>query len=121
METFHLKPTPEERERWERRLNECKPWWIHFDVMVTRVFCDRAHAASVIQADYGISWAGVGVSHRPRQLPTDDPEILCYEFEAPIEVMAVEEDFMKGWMHVIRTNGYHGWYRKCGTETRYRF
>lgn len=121
METFHFKPVPEETERHEQRLKECEPWWIHFDSPVTRVFCDLAHGASVIQTDYGTSWAGVGASHRPRQLPTDDPGVLCFEFEAPIDTMAVEERFMAGWMHVIRTNGYHGCCHKAGSEVEYMF
>ena len=121
MNVFHFKPVPEEQERYRRRVEETKVWWVRFDSPVELVFCDRAHAASVLNADYGISWAGVGVSHRPKRLQTDDPETVCFKFEAPIEAMAVEEAFMGGWMQVVRSNGYHGTYRKAGTEKEYRF
>lgn len=121
MSYVSLKPQPGEREEWAKRMTEAKPWWIDFDEPVSVVFCDKQHVASVFNADYGLAWAGVGCSHRPRRMPTNDQEVMCYEFQIPIDRMVVEEQFMKGWMEVVRANSFHGHYRKAGTEKEYRF
>lgn len=121
MNKFSLKPQPEEQEEWAKRMNEAQPWWIHFDEPLSVVFCDKEHVGSVFNADYGMAWAGIGCSHRPRRMPTNDPDVLCYQFDIPIDVMMVEERFMGGWMEVVRANSLHGHYRKAGTEKEYEF
>lgn len=122
MEAFHFRPIPAEMERHREHVQESNPWWVVFDEpWPTRFFCSREYGASVVQADFGMSWAGLGSTHWPHQRPTDQVGTLCFEFEVPIERMAVEERFMGGWMHVVRSNGYHGHYRKAGTDKEYRF
>ena len=121
MSSFSFKPDPEAEEAYRIRVNDAKVWWVQFDSVVERIFCDRAHAAIVYQADAGISWAGFDTSGRPRELPTDDPDVVCFAFDAPHYLMAVEESFMPGWMEVVRANGLHGRYRKAGTRVEYEF
>ena len=121
MSGFSFKPVKAEADEFRRRLEESNPWWIHFERPVSRVFCDHEHAASVICADFGMSWAGVGMSHEPVKVATDNPDVDCFRFEYEVETMCVEERYMGGWMEVIRMNGLHGRYRKAGTEKEYRF
>lgn len=121
METYHLKPKPGELEAIQRRIDEVLVWWVEFDEPVERVWCERQYCPVVFNADYGITWAGVDTRHYPRQVPTDRDGVCCIEFGVPITLMALEERFMEGWMHVVRSNGIHGHYRKAGTEREYRF
>lgn len=121
MESYHLKQTPEERERIRLRIEEAEVWWVHFDEPVERVYCTKEYCPVVFNADYGISWAGIDTPHYPREVPTDRDDVCCIEFGVPIDLMALEERFMRGWMHVVRSNGIHGTYRKAGTKKEYRF
>ena len=121
METFSFKPQPGDAERIRARLDETRVWWVEFDQPVERVFCDTAHVAAVINADYGIAWTGMETYHHPRQSPTDREGVWCMEFAAPLETMAVEHDWMGPLMGVLRANGCHGHYREAGTEREYEF
>lgn len=121
METFSFMPNKEDEERHRRRVEETRVWWVKFNDPVERVFCDKAHIAAVIEADYGIAWAGLETHHYPRQMPTDRPDVWVMEFGIPIDTMAVAHDRMKGWMEVVRANGIHGGYREAGTSRWYEF
>lgn len=121
METYHLKPQPGELERIRLRIEEAKVWWVEFSTPAERVFCRPEQVPTIINADYGITWAGVDTRHWPRQLPTDQEGVCCVEFGISIDRMAVEEQWMRGWMQIVRANGLHGKYRKAGTTREYEF
>lgn len=121
METFSLAPNEGDRRRWQERVDSTRVWWVVFDPPVERLFCDKAHLGAAWQADYGIAWTGLETHHHPRQLPTDRPDVWLLEYGIPIERMAVEHEWMGGWMEVVRANGVHGRYREAGTERWYEF
>ena len=121
MSGFQFKPIPEERDAFQKRVEESNPWWIYFERPFKRLFCDKYHTATVFNADFGMSWLGIGMSHKPYVRKTDDKNLDCVQFEDAVEVMCVEERFMKGWMEVVRFNQLHGRYRKAGTEEEYKF
>lgn len=121
MSGFSLKPNKEDEENYRIRVNDVDVWWVQFDCVVERVFCDKLQTSFVLHADVGLSWAGLSTSGRPRIVPTDNPNIDCVIFDAPHYLMAVEESLMPGWMEIVRANGLHGKYRKAGTRTEYEF
>lgn len=123
MESFTLKPTPEQEERIRVRFGETRVWLIEFDPVVERLFCDGAHLAAANEADYGVPWMGIETHHHPRRVPTDRPDVWLLEYGVPIERMAVAHEWMGGWMEVVRKNHAHGRYREAGVfpERWYEF
>ena len=121
MNSFHFKPNKDEEDAYRIRVNETQLWWVQFNTVVDHVFCTNRQSTLVLQADEGISWAGLSTSGRPRILPTDDPNLVCVKFDAPHYLMIVDEMFMKEWMEIVRANGLHGKYRKAGTREEYEF
>lgn len=121
METFSFMPKPGDAERVRVRLGETRVWWVEFEPVVERLFCDTAHLAVAHEADYGVAWAGLETPHYPRQLPTDRDGVWLLEYGIPLDRMAVEHQHMRGWMEVVRANGCHGRYREAGTERWYEF
>ena len=121
MPTFDLMPKPGDAERLRERIACQRVWWVEFSAPVERIFCDGRHCASVIEADYGVTWMGVSTPHWPKRVPTDRPDVWCYEFGVPVDLMSVAHERMAGWMEVVRDNQLHGRYREAGTERWYEF
>jgi len=121
MGTFSFKPDPKAEAEERERIRNQRVYWVEFKTPVERVFCDGAHCASVIEADYGVTWMGVSTPHWPKRVPTDKPDVWCYEFGVPIDLMAVAAERMGGWMEVVRSNGIKGRYREAGTDRWYEF
>lgn len=103
------------------RVARTSAWWVELAAPVTRVFFDDADFATVMRADHGLRWAGVGSSSAPVIRPTDRPGTSCAEFGVPLVTMAVERDVMASWMAVLRANGVRGRYREAGTDRWYEF
>ena len=122
MAGFSFKPTREDKEAFERRLQEARVWWVRLDPMVERLFCEKRYTACMWEVtENGMRWAGIGVPHHCRRRATDREDVDLLEFGAPLEVLAVEHARMEGLMHVLRANGCHGRYREAGTEREYEF
>lgn len=113
-------PKPGDSERI-RRANEVRVWWVEFNAPVERMYCTTAQLALVTLVDMGITWAGLETHYHPRQHVTDREGVWLIEWGIPIVRMAVEEQHMRGWMELVRSNGIHGKYREAGTERVYEF
>ena len=121
MEGFSFMPKPGDAERLRERVGRVRVWWVEFREPVERLFCDKAHLAAAHEADYGVAWLGLETHHHPRRTPTDRPDVWLLEYGIPIDRMAVEHEWMRGWMEVVRANGVHGRYREAGTDRWYEF
>jgi hypothetical protein len=121
METFSFMPKPGDAERLAERVARARAWWVEFSEPVGRLFCDTAHLPAAHEAEHGMAWAGLPASHGARRLPTDRPDVWLLEYEAPVERLAVEHQWMRPWMELVRANGLHGRYREAGTDRWYEF
>lgn len=53
---------------------------------------------------------------------TNDPDVSYVAFPRPVELLAVDEPFMRGLMRCVRLSALHGHYRECGqAEKSYKF
>ena len=120
---FRFMPEPGDAERVRVRLGETRVWWVEFPEPVERLFCDSAHLGAANEADNGVAWLGLETHHHPRRVPTDRADVWLLEYGIPIERMAVDHEWMRGWMEVVRANGVHGRYREAGVfpERWYEF
>lgn len=120
---FRFMPEPGDAERVRVRVGETRFWWVEFAPPVERLFCDSAHLGAATEADNGIAWLGLETHHHPRRVPTDRAGVWLLEYGIPIERMAVDHEWMRGWMEVVRANGVHGRYREAGVfpERWYEF
>ena len=121
MESYSFMPNGRDQERIKARMDSTRVWWVEFPTPVELLFCDTKHLAAANEADYGVAWMGLETHHHPRRMPTDRPDVWLLEYGIPIDRMAVNHEWMRGWMEVIRANGVHGRYREAGTETWYEF
>jgi len=121
MESYSFMPNAEDKRRIKERMERCRIWWVEFASPVERLFCDKAHLAAAAEADQGITWMGLETHYHPRRMPTDRPDVWLLEYGIPIDRMAVDHEWMRGWMEVVRANGVHGRYREAGTERWYEF
>lgn len=121
MNGFSFKPKPDELEEFKKLVDGTRVWWVEFSRPVERIFCDGRQCPTVVEADYGITWMGVSTPHWPRKVPTNKPDVWCFEFGVPVDLMAVAHERMAEWMKVVRANSLHGQYREAGTDRWYEF
>jgi hypothetical protein len=90
-------------------------WTVTFDTLVERIFCQDKEPATVMAAL---------LSNRDVEFSceyTDTDGVLCITCGRPIERIALTEGYMKPFMAIVRRNGLHGVYRKCGETREYEF
>lgn len=102
----------------ERR-GRLQPWWVTFDGE-----CDRLWATTPRS---GEGWTLCAVARtlyamgrRFAVADSTDPRQALVRFE-PQEFLAVEESDMALVMQAVRHSGWHGTYRKAGTDKEYKF
>lgn len=120
MEGFSFMPEKGDAERVRVILGETRVWWVELRPICERLFCDKAHLAAANEACRGVPALGLG-GRSMVVTATDRPDVWALSFPAPLERMAVEHQWMGGWMQVLRANGCHGRYREAGTERWYEF
>lgn len=106
-----LKQSVAERREWADR--QSRPWWVYADGLFRDLFAEGDDRIAVERTLYGMRMAV------PRG--TTDRETCSAYHLGGIEYLVAEESDMPAVMRCVRMSGYHGTYRRSGTETEYRF
>lgn len=106
-------------EAARERRGRLQPWWVKFDRP-----CDRLW---VTTPESGDGWTLCAIARTLYAMgrtfevtDSTDPSQALVTF-APQEFLAVEESDMALVMREVRRSGWHGTYRKAGTEREYEF
>lgn len=91
------------------------PWWVRLDPPVSGMW-----ARGLDQC--GLMATLIANGMRGTISATNDPDVAYVAFPRPVELLAVDEPFMRQVMACARLSAAHGTYRECGqTEKGYKF
>lgn len=100
-------------ETLERARGRPQPWWVYADGLFRDLFAEGDDRHVMDRTLFAMRMAV------PRG--TTDRETCSVYHLGGIEYLVAEESDMPAVMRCVRMSGYHGTYRKSGTETEYRF
>ena len=100
-------------ESLERARERPQPWWVYADGLFQDLFAEGDDRHVIDRTLHGMRLAVPRVN-------TDRESCSVYHLGG-IEFIVAEEEDMPAVMRCVRMSGYHGTYRKAGTETEYRF
>ena len=106
-----LRRQAEESREWAER--QSRPWWVYADGLFRDLFAEGDDRHVIDRTLYGMRLAV------PRG--TTDRETCSAYHLGGIELIVAEEEDMPAIMRCVRMSGYHGTYRKAGTDKEYRF
>lgn len=91
------------------------PWLVYLDEPACGMW-----ARGMDDCDLAAVCIGMHIRFSRRQ--TSDGDGAYFAFERPVEMLAADEQFMRGLMRCVRLSALHGHYRECGqTEKSYKF
>ena len=106
-----LQQSVAERREWAAR--QPAPWWVYADGLFRDLFAEGDDRIVIDRTLFAMRMAV------PRE-PTDRDTCSAYHLGG-IEYIVADEEDMPALMRCVRMSGYHGHYRKAGTDKEYRF